>query len=97
MITNISFSDCVFLAGAVKNFSDKKVGIEFTKYARNESCDVIVFDKDVETDGSEQYYTLTVKADDKTGKNIYHRIPFRFIKKQIKRYNLKFLLNLCAQ
>ena len=82
MISNISFSGNVFLAGTAKNISDKKVRNSFTNYARKQDCDVIVFDNDTDRFGNKTYYTMTVKVDESTGRNIYHRIPFCFPKKK---------------
>lgn len=82
MIRNISFSGNVFLAGIAKEFTDAQARVGFTKYARQQDCDVIVFDKDTDKYGNKTYHTMTVNVDKSTGKNVYHKIPFCFPKKR---------------
>ena len=80
MINNINFKGNVFYAGATKLISKgRPEEYKFMKrYADNNSCDVIILDRDYYRDNTGIYSTIVAKEEGNTGINKLYAKTFDF-------------------
>ena len=81
MLSGVSFTGKVFLAGNVNCLSKKNEVARMQEYADKNNCDVVVLDRDYYANGAGKYQTILVQEDDECGVNFFAEKTFDFIKK----------------